>query len=290
MVGLDRIKHLSYVLVYLLLVCMATDGFAQEQTRSVKVLTYNVLGGRNTDGNRDLNRIAQVISTLNPDIVALQEVDRHTGRLNGIDLPAELGRLTGMDHVFGRAMKYDGGEYGEAILTKFPIVNIKNHTLPTVPVDTTGGSQEEVEPRAALAVELKFPGSESTFIFIGTHLDHLRDGRNRNIQAKGLLQIAAEYEGLPVILAGDLNSTPESEAIKTLKTYWTDAWPKNKIGDTAPRSNRRIDYILFSPKPRWKVHRIYRGVDIKKEDPTWQTLLTLASDHLPVLGELELVK
>ena len=52
------------------------------------MLSYNILGGRNTDGKRDLNRIAEVISTLNPDIVALQEVDRHTGRLNGVDLAA----------------------------------------------------------------------------------------------------------------------------------------------------------------------------------------------------------
>ncbi len=80
----------------------------------VKVLTYNVLGGRNTDGARDLSRLAEVINALDPDVVALQEVDRHTGRLNGIDLPAELAKLTGMDFVFGRAMYYDGGEYGEA--------------------------------------------------------------------------------------------------------------------------------------------------------------------------------
>lgn len=274
----------------LILLSMATDGLAQNRARTVKVLSYNILGGRNTDGKRDLNRIAEVISTLNPDIVALQEVDRHTGRLNGVDLAAELGRLTGMDHVFGRAMKYDGGEYGEAILSKFPIINITNHALPTVPIDSTGGPQQEVEPRAALAVELKFPDTESTFIFIGTHLDHLRDPRNRNIQAKGLLQIAAGYDSVPVILAGDLNSTPESEAMVTLRTHWTDAWSGNKAGGTSPRSNRRIDYVLYTPQSRWKVHRTYRGVDIKKEDPQWQALLKVASDHLPVMAELELME
>lgn len=256
---------------------------------TVKVLTYNILGGRNTDGQRDLNRIAEVITTLNPDIVALQEVDRHTGRLNGVDLAAELGRLTGMQHVFGRAMKYDGGEYGEAILSRFPIVNITNHALPIVPIDTTNGTaMQEVEPRAALAVELQFRDTENTFIFIGTHLDHLRDPSNRNAQAIGLLEIAAEYGNKPVILAGDLNSTPDSEAIATLLTHWKDAWPPDRDGGTSPRSNRRIDYVMFTPAAKWRVNAAYRGIDIKKDDVTWQALISVASDHLPVMAEIEL--
>ena len=140
----------------------------------VKVLTYNVLGGRNTDGARDLDRIAEVINALDPDVVALQEVDRGTGRLNGVDLPAELAARTGMKAVFGRAMYYDGGEYGEAILSRFPLVDTTNHPLPHQPTS---------EPRAALAATIQIPDSDQTFVFIGTHLDHLRSPEDRIAQA-----------------------------------------------------------------------------------------------------------
>ena len=57
---------------------------------ALRVMTYNMLGGRNTDGKRDLTRVADVIKSLNPDFVSLQEVDVKTSRINGVDVPAEL--------------------------------------------------------------------------------------------------------------------------------------------------------------------------------------------------------
>ena len=291
-------KSLYYIITCLgiisLIMCIAYTGYG-DQGRSdanrVKVLTYNIYGGRNTDQTRDLDRIATVINTLNPDVVALQEVDKQTGRLNGIDLAAELGDRTGMTHVFGRAMKYDGGEYGEAILSKFPIVNVTNHALPTVPFDSTGQDRQEVEPRSALAVTLKFPASDGTFVLIGTHFDHLRNPVNRITQAKGTNEIAQGYPDMPVILAGDLNAAPDSETMDIIRQFWTDSWPSKK-DVYAPlskrRRNRRIDYVLYAPKKRWRVIKTYRGTEIKRDDSDWQELLSLASDHLPVMAEMEL--
>ena len=246
----------------------------------VKVLTYNVLGGRNTDGARDLTRLADVINALDPDVVALQEVDRHTGRLDGVDLPGELALLTGMDFAFGRAMYYDGGEYGEAILSRFPIVDVTNHALP---------HQEASEPRAALATTIQIPASEQTFVFIGTHLDHLRSPTDRIMQATELNAILRHYTNQPVLLVGDLNAEPGSEPMRILTDRWTDAWTEAggfTIPSDAPR--KRIDYILYRPNDRWSVVTTYRGIDVQEADTAWRALLNVASDHLPLMAEFEL--
>ncbi|MFQ5570742.1 MAG: endonuclease/exonuclease/phosphatase family protein [Rhodothermales bacterium] len=250
-------------------------------TLRVKVLTYNVLGGRNTDGARDLNRIAEVIKALDPDVVALQEVDRRTGRLQGVDLPAELAALTGMAFVFGRAMYYDGGEYGEAILSRFPIIGVTRHALP---------HRETSEPRAALAATIQFPASDRSFVFIGTHLDHLRSPEDRLMQVKEINAIARRYEGRPVILAGDLNAVPQSDPMRMLETVWTDAWRKNSDGFTFPADEprRRIDYVLYRPEDRWSVVKTYRGIDVFASDAAWRDLLNRASDHLPLMAEFML--
>ena len=287
-----RIALLS-LLVGIVIITSVEPGQTDQPVRNrVKVLTYNIYGGRNTDLKRDLDRIASVINELQPDIVALQEVDRHTRRLNGLDLVAELGRRTEMTPAFGRAMKYDGGEYGEAILSRFPIVSTVNHSLPTVPLVEEDEAKQEVEPRAALALKLRFPDSEQEFVFIGTHLDHLRDPANRNVQAVAVKELPEAYQGIPAILAGDLNAQPDSDAIGTISEVWTDTWPSKGPQGTNSRRNRRIDYIFTSPSPEygWRVTRTYRGIDVKTDDPAWEELLGLASDHLPVMAELELVK
>ncbi len=115
----------------------------------LRILTYNIHHGEGTDGRFDLARIAGVITALRPDLVALQEVDRKTTRAHGIDQAAELARLTGMNYAYGPAMEYAGGEYGEAILSRFGLVSIDNYILPW-----PDGS----EPRALLVVRVEVVG------------------------------------------------------------------------------------------------------------------------------------
>ena len=275
------------LLILVLAFCVGCQPKPQDVARTdtpalrVKVLTYNVLGGRNTDGARDLNRLAEVINALDPDVVALQEVDRKTGRLNGVDLPAELALLTGMDFVFGRAMDYDGGEYGEAILSRFPILDVTNHALP---------HQETSEPRTALAATIQFPTSAQTFVFIGTHLDHLRSPKDRIAQAMEINEVIKHYANLPVLLTGDLNAESGSEPMHILQERWTDAWTGKENGFTFPSDapRKRIDYILYRPYDHWSVVTTYRGIDVQEADTSWRALLNLASDHLPLMAEFEL--
>lgn len=249
-------------------------------TIHLKILSYNILGGRNVDGSRDLNRIAKVINEIDPDLVALQEVDRKTARLNGVDLPAVLSKLTAMNYVFGRAMEYDGGEYGVAILSKFPIEKSCNYLLPHL---------ESSEPRAALTVKIRWPETAQEIVFIGTHLDHQKSPENRVAQAHEMSKIIAKYQNRPLILAGDLNCLPQSEPMKILEEWFKDTWKSNWSGFTFPSNKpaKRLDYILYDKQNPWVLNKVYTGLEINQSDAEWRSLLELASDHLPLVAELE---
>jgi len=231
------------------------------------VLTYNIHHGQGEDGKFNLPRLARVISDLKPDLVALQEVDRKTKRAGGVDQAAELGRLTKMHVVFGKAMDYSGGQYGEAVLSRWPVLHSKVHQL---------GHDPRSEPRAALAVGVRPLANGPAFLFVGTHLDHVKDSKLRLRQARKLNELFVNDSGGPVILAGDLNDTPQSQPIKTLTEYWLPA-----VGDTPGATwpskdpTRKIDYILLRPPGRWRVVEV-RVIDEK-----------IASDHCPLLAVLE---
>src|SRR5678810_85346 len=86
-----------------------------------RVMTYNIHHGEGLDGKVDLLRIAELIKREGADIVALQEVDKGTQRTARRDFPEELAALTGMTAVFSNNFAFEGGEYGNAVLTRFPI-------------------------------------------------------------------------------------------------------------------------------------------------------------------------
>src|SRR5690606_29082486 len=90
-----------------------------------RVVTYNIHHGEGTDGRLDLERIAAVLRRLDPDVIALQEVDERVQRTGGVDQAATLGELLGMNHAFGGFMEYQGGNYGMAILTHCEIRRIE---------------------------------------------------------------------------------------------------------------------------------------------------------------------
>lgn len=236
---------------------LITYTFAQEPAQPrLRVLTYNIHHGQGTDGKFDYARLAKIITDLNPDVVALQEVDRQTQRASGLDQAARLGELTGLRHAFGNAMYFSGGKYGEAILSRFPMDDIKAYRLPF---------RSGQEPRCALAARIRPDNGLPEFIFVGTHLCH-QSQKTRTEQAQRINRLFSADGGLPVILAGDLNARPGSDPMKVLLAeQWTDA--------TAPRS--RIDYVLHRSKDPWHV------VEVNIVDDR------VASDHRPVLAVLQ---
>ncbi len=254
----------------ILIALVSTPVFGQKEvdsTRIVRVLTYNILHGATMLNDFNLQRIAGVIRGAEPDIVALQEVDFKTNRAGGRDLATELGYLTVLAPLFGRAMPYSGGEYGEGILSRFSFKYTRANPLPHSPGN---------EPRTALEVLVELPSGDD-FIFIGTHLDHTRDQTDKIAQAKRINELFAANT-IPTILAGDLNATPDSDPINILIQHWTDA-SADQPGPTFPSSDpaRRIDYIMFLPANRWRVLETRVIVD------------KTASDHCAVLAVLELL-
>jgi endonuclease/exonuclease/phosphatase family metal-dependent hydrolase len=243
------------------------QGAKLKKPQRVTVLSYNILHGENVQGTSNLDQVAAIVNRLKPDLVAFQEVDNKTTRSKGLDLTAELSRRTGMEGHFGKAMDYAGGGYGEAVLSRLPIIEVKNNPLPSV---------DGAEPRAALEVHVGLPNGER-IAFIGTHLDHLRNDKNRMIQAKSINEMF-ENCTIPMIMVGDLNATPDSDVMSELFKLWTDA-SEASPAPTIPSSNpkSRIDYVLYNPQQRWQVIES-RVIDEK-----------VASDHCPLFVVLELL-
>ena len=116
-------KFLLLLISLVLSACSATSSKNNRKSpEQLTVLAYNIRHGEGMDNKIDLQRIADVISKVNPDLVALQEVDKFCKRSGQRDLARELGEMLGMQHRFGKFMDYQGGEYGMAVLSRFPII------------------------------------------------------------------------------------------------------------------------------------------------------------------------
>lgn len=236
-----------------------------ELTR-VRVLSYNIHHGEGGDGRLDLERIAALIVEAQVDVVALQEVDQATTRTGGVDQASELGRLTGMRVFYGKAMDYQGGAYGQALLSRWPLEETQVHRL---------SNPSAREPRIAVSALVRPPQGRA-FRFVGTHLDAGREDRDRWEQAGDLHQRFVD-DPHPVILVGDFNARPDSRVMERLLAFWNDA-SAARPDLTVPAKNptARIDYILLSPAPAWRV----LSTQVLPEP--------VASDHRPVRADLEL--
>lgn len=257
------------VLLALLLMFGAAgvSGIAAEPTR-IRILSYNIHHGEGTDGKLDIERLARVIQAVTPDVVALQEVDRGVKRSNKVDEPAELGRLTGMRSIFERNIPFEGGDYGNAILSRLPVTSHKNIPLPSHYVG---------EQRGALVAELTAPDGRTPFRLIATHLDYRSNDGERRDSVKRLEELAGEAPGRPTLLVGDLNSLPDSEVLTLFETNWKRSTPMPLPTFPSDKPSRQIDYVLFRPAARWKV------VENRVLDEP------VASDHRPLLVVLELL-
>ncbi|MES2922015.1 MAG: endonuclease/exonuclease/phosphatase family protein [Verrucomicrobiota bacterium] len=228
-------------------------------TKSLRIVSWNLHHGVGEDGKLDLERIAAVIRNATPDLVALQEIDKQCGRSGKVDQPAELAKLTGLIGVFGKAMDFDGGGYGQVILSRYPILRSEVHPLP-------GNS----EPRIAFEATVSIEGSEIQFISVHLGLD----SAERLAQAKTLTELAAQ-DARRSILCGDFNAIPESPPLAALAGIWK-AVPKKAPVLTCPAG-----------KPQEEIDHVFaRG--FPNPSPLIVIPETVASDHRPLLAEITL--
>jgi endonuclease/exonuclease/phosphatase family metal-dependent hydrolase len=182
----------------------------------IRVLTYNIRHGEGRDRVLDLTRTAEAMKKAEPDIIALQEVDRLTNRSGGVDQLAELARMMEMHSEFGRAMAYDGGEYGVGVLSRWPIHGAETNLLP---------SSEYYEQRTSLSVRVRAGEHGPDFSFTSAHLSTSREVGDALGQADRLNELLVRDRGVSSVLAGDFNAGPDSEVMSVLAAEWTIAAP-----------------------------------------------------------------
>ena len=260
-----RISRIAlFVLLTCLILALAPQVFAK---RTLRVMSYNIHVGVGMDNKLDLQRIADVINTAQPDLVGLQEVDRGVKRTEGKDEIAELAAMTKMKYAFAPNLDYQGGKYGVAILSRFPIKNTEHRMFE---------NKREAERRGMLRIEVEVEGK--TLNFVTTHLDYqFEDGRL--FETEQMLKFLESVKG-PTIVVADLNDIPAGSAYKLMRTKFDDAWVASGVkteGFSYPADKpvKRIDHIFYRPGDRMRAKKAW-------------VIETLASDHIPVMSELEM--
>lgn len=254
-------------LLLLALPALVSEIRAAQADSVIRVMSYNIHHGEGIDRKLDLERIAKLILDAKADVVGLQEVDRGVERTNRRDLPAELSRLTGMEVIFSRNITYQGGEYGNAVLTRFPVKRWHN---------THYRMLRPGEQRGLLQLVLEIGGRE--VVFMNTHIDYRPDDSERVLNADEIKAAVAAAGSRPVILVGDFNTLPGTPTHEKIKRFLTDTWEVVGVGPglTIPvtKPSKRIDYIFVSRET--------------VEPVKMEVLHSIASDHLPVVAELRL--
>jgi endonuclease/exonuclease/phosphatase family metal-dependent hydrolase len=259
------------VLVLLLLGGCAAAGQRAPAAAPLRVLVYNIHAGKDAAGTPNLERVAEVVRTSRADVVLLQEVDRETERSGREDQLATLEKLTALHGVFGRTLPYQGGQYGIAILSRWPIEADSLHLLPIS--RASADTARAPEPRGALHASVRTPGGRVHLV--STHLDASRGDAYRLQQIAGVIELAKKLRdsGELTLIGGDFNSTPDSPTVgRMTASGWRDAWigcgagAGPTIPDDAPV--RRIDDLFLPPTLRCD------SAEVRE---------SRASDHRPVL-------
>ncbi|WP_338869984.1 endonuclease/exonuclease/phosphatase family protein [Spirosoma sp. SC4-14] len=259
--------------IHLLAILCINLSWAESPTRkgkTMKVMTYNIhhCNPPSAGAKIDVEAIARVITQQKPDLVALQEVDVNTERSGkGLHQAKELARLTGMHFFFSKAIDHQGGDYGVAVLSRFPILDSTRFILPIDPA--IGGETRTI---AAITIE---PINGKKIIFASTHLD-LKEP-NRLTQSELIID-HFKTSNLPMILAGDFNAQSDSNVIRLLSQQFTQSCQDCAPTIPVENPNRAIDFIMF------KSNRLIKSRSTKVISETY------ASDHLPVLAELTLLE
>ncbi len=256
---------------------VAGAGLPPEDSKTLTLMSYNVHGCAGMDGCISTDRIARVIARYRPDIIALQELDigrKRSGKIDQVDM---IAKKLEMKYHFHPAFRLEGEQYGNAILSRYPMSLVKSGALPGL----TGASRQ-YEPRGALWVSVDFDGKKVQVI--NTHLSLWP--RERSLQVDALLSPEwlrhPDCQG-PVILCGDFNSMPRSNAYSKICDKLYDSQlvlaghrPRSTWSGQYPLS--RIDYVFIDT--HFQVH----SITVPRTN-----LEKIASDHLPLIAGLNFV-
>jgi endonuclease/exonuclease/phosphatase family metal-dependent hydrolase len=250
----------------------------------VNIMSYNTHHSEQHDGTISVASIADKIIREKADIVLLQEVDNKTKRTGMVDQTAEIARLAGLKyHKFGSFFDYDGGQYGMAIISRYPIT--ASHNIPLAPGP---------EPRTSLNVTVDINGK--TLELAGIHF--YRDLPERTAQAQGVIDYFKDNKHAQFI-AGDFNTTfinskptkvekstidhsNDAVLMKTLTERWTHlakrgdktSFPSGVMWDDDGEGNVEIDHVFVNniEPAQVKDHYLVEGI---------------VSDHKPLMTVID---
>jgi endonuclease/exonuclease/phosphatase family metal-dependent hydrolase len=237
----------------------STSGEPGEMGRQVTVATYNVhrWTGANGRSAPDPARAGFVISELDADVVALQEVLRP---FTGDDPLRMLSDALGRYFVFAPTRIHKHGELGNAILARYPI-----EALSVLDI-----SHSRVEKRVALAAQ--FNGVAGNLGVVATHLSLVDRTRHRQVE---MLLDHPQFRHGPTVLMGDMNAWRKCKATRSLEdnlhAHHNESWPPS----------------FPAARPVLALDRIYaRGVKVRDIHTHDTPAARRASDHLPVIARL----
>ncbi len=245
----------------------------RKDTHPIRIMTYNVHSCVGMDGKLSAERVAKVIAHYDPDIVALQELDVGRYRTGKVDQAHAIANLLEMEFHFYPALQLEEEQYGDAILSRYPMRLVRAGPLPGLP------QHPGLEPRGALWVVITLGDQEVQFF--NTHLGLRRKERLAQVDALlGPDWLGHPDNREPIIVCGDFNALPRSRVCRKIRRRFQDA--QLTLNDHRPQRTffgryplGRIDHIFVSPQI--SVH----GVEVPRT-----ALTRMVSDHLPLFVEV----
>ena len=241
-------------------------------------MTYNIHSCVGMDKKVDPERIAGIIREAAPDVVALQEVDSGISRTDYQNQPDLLAELLNMEACFFPVVTSGLEKYGLAVLSRFECLEVHYEWLPALYPRLKLNFQK----RGCMRTTLNTPAGP--VFFFNTHLSLYRLERRSQLRALlGKEWLAGLPSDSAIIFCGDLNAGPLSPVYLRLSRLLSDVQKalKNpgrpKATFPARRPLLRIDHMFVSHNIKVLNVRVPRTIDTRQ-----------ASDHLPILADLEL--
>lgn len=234
------------------------------------LVSYNIRSGIGTDGRFDLARIASVLEPIHPDVVALQEVGDFRGKTARDTHPEELAERLKLHMAYGPNVVVNGRRYGNAILSRLPILKSRNYDLSVI---------RHREPRGALRCDLDLGEGRVLHVFC-LHLG-LKSSERRAQEAllltSDILRDAVRAD--PVIVCGDFNYWGRGPVPALVRSAIHDA--ALQLGTTARTYHSRLPFL--------RLDRIFVDANVQPLEvcPVRTPLTKVASDHLPLLMRFE---
>lgn len=253
-------RHGSRFMAILFMLLPLCNIYSQEkgarEDNSLRIMSYNIRNGRGLDNVSNIQRTADVINKVRPNVVAVQEVDSVTGRSGQTDILRVLADKTLMFPVYAPAINYDGGKYGIGMLSKEKPLSYRYLALP--------GREEE---RALLIVEFE------KYIYCCTHLSLTGEDRLASLD---IIRKEVAKANKPLFIAGDFNAHPDSEVIQEVQKDFVILTNTKQPTFPADEPTETIDYIAAYAKDTTAFTRLSAYV---VNEPA-------ASDHRPIVAEI----